>query len=148
MFRSHTVIINDNEKDKFDQSIVMHELGAPWSWMFEFVEHNKPANKSYNFIEIGEIDEQKDEPHATPVGDDNREIDDTAAGVAHANNSFERDNNQVDVDVPVMPGVGGPIQKRIASDFINYLRGRSIDENGMIFPRHFKEADCPKMGGN
>lgn len=125
----------------------MHELGPPWSWMFEFVEHNSPAIKSYNFTE-SDNGGQQCVPYVTPVDVGIHEDDDMPPDLARAEVLIERNTGQVDVDVSIMPGIGKPIQQEIVHDFLNYLRCRSIDENGMIFPRHFKEADCPKMSEN
>lgn len=142
MFKKNAANHDGDEQDKIDPSDVMHELGAPWSWMFEFVEHNS-AKKSYNFIEIGEI-ELPSVPNGTMVDADFR-VQDVDTDLAHAGSLIDRDAIQVDADVPAMPGIGKPIKPGDVHDFLNFLRYRSIDENGMVFPRHFKEADCPKM---
>lgn len=115
--------------------------------MFDFVEHNAPADKSYSFIEIGEVAQQP-VPYTTPIGDTARENEDLVSDLPRADSLIERDISQVDVVVPIMSGIGEPIQQEVVRDFLNYLRFRSIDENGMIFPRHFKESDCPKMCEN
>lgn len=148
MFRTNAANSDGgDDEDKIDQSIVMHDLGAPWSWMLEFVEHNSPAIKSYNFVEIGDGGDQF-APYATPVDTGVHADDEVISDVSKVDNLIERNTNQVDVGVPIMPGIGKPIQQGVVHDFQNYLRGRAIDENGMIFPRHFKEADCPKMSEN
>lgn len=147
MFRANSTNSDGDESDKRDQSIVMHELGAPWSWMLDFVEHNAPTTKSYSFIEIGDVAQQP-VPYTTPIGVTAREDEDVVSDLPRAESLIERDISQVDVVVPIMSGIGKPIQQSVVHDFLNYLRCRSIDENGMIFPRHFKEADCPKMCEN
>lgn len=146
MFRTNAANSDDGDDDnrKIDQSVVMHGLGAPWSWMFDFVEHNSAADKSYNFIEIDEGGTMK-VPYGTPVNADIHGSENVGADSTRPECLIERSTSQVDVYVPIMPGIGKPIQQGIAHDFLNYLRCRSIDENGMIFPRHFKETDCPKM---
>lgn len=150
MFRSNAAN-SDDEKDIQDQLNVMHELGAPWSWMFEFVEHNAPASKSYNFIEICGM-ETADVPYVSPIvldgpHNENAENAEIASDLPDTE-SIERKSSQVDANVPIMPGIGKSTSEAIAHEFLNYVRYRSIDENGMIFPRHFKEADCPKMSEN
>lgn len=147
MFRANSTNSDDGESDRRDQSVVLRELGAPWSWMFDFVEHNAPATKSYSFIEIGEVAQQP-VPYTTPIGDTAREVEDVDSDLPRVESLIERDISQVDVVVPIMSGIGKPIQQGIVHDFLKYLRCRAIDENGMIFPRHFKEADCPKMCEN
>lgn len=47
--------------------------------------------------------------------------------------------------VEVLPGIGKGISKRTQQNFLTYLKGRSQDERGMVFPRHFKERKCPNM---
>lgn len=47
--------------------------------------------------------------------------------------------------VDVLPGIGKAISTREQKDFLTYLKGRSQDERGMVFPRHFKERKCPNM---
>lgn len=143
MFKKNAANDDGDENDKIDLSAVMHELGAPWSWMFEFVEHNS-AKRSYNFIEIGGI-EPPSVPNATMV-DADFHAHDVDSDLAHEGSLIDRNASQVDADVPTMPGIGKPIKPGDVHDFLNFLRYRSIDENGMVFPRHFKEAECPKMG--
>lgn len=46
-------------------------------------------------------------------------------------------------DVPAMPGIGGPTSKKTIVDFVTYLTGRSRTERGLVFPRHFREEQCP-----
>lgn len=124
-----------NETKDENESKVVHELGAPWSWMLEFVEHNSPASKSYSFVELlpnADL-EASPGPLTTPVA---------SMGYVSIVTPAKP------VVVREMPGIGKAIQQETIDDFINYLRCRSIDENGMIFPRHFKEPGCPKINGN
>lgn len=44
-----------------------------------------------------------------------------------------------------LPGIGKTISKQTQKNFLTYLKGRSQNERGMIFPRHFKERKCPNM---
>lgn len=144
MFRNATNCDDNENANNIDQSIIMHELGAPWSWMYDFIEHNSPTIKSYSFIEIVD-DEEQSVPNVTPIETKVDKSVDVMSDLSRAKSLIERDANEFDVDVPIMPGIGQPIQQEVVNDFLNYLRYRAIDENGMIFPRHFKETLCPKM---
>lgn len=42
-------------------------------------------------------------------------------------------------------GIGKSISKETMQNFLTYAKIRSRDENGMVFPRFFKEAKCPNM---
>lgn len=45
--------------------------------------------------------------------------------------------------VPAMPGIGKQISRETIRNFLTYLEGRSRQENGMVFPRHWLEPKCP-----
>lgn len=46
-------------------------------------------------------------------------------------------------DVPAMRGIGPPVSKETIVNFVTYLTGRARTERGLVFPRHFREAECP-----
>lgn len=47
--------------------------------------------------------------------------------------------------IPPLPGIGKPIPEKIIKDFLTYLKFRSREDKGMVYPRHFKEDNCPSM---
>lgn len=44
-----------------------------------------------------------------------------------------------------LPGIGKIITEKTVQDFLTYLKVRSKEQNGMIFPRNFQEDKCPNM---
>lgn len=47
--------------------------------------------------------------------------------------------------VQPLPGIGKIITETRVQDFLTYLKVRSKEQNGMIFPRNFHEDKCPNM---
>lgn len=47
--------------------------------------------------------------------------------------------------VQPIPGIGKIIIEKRVQDFLTYLKVRSKEQNGMIFPRNFQEDKCPNM---
>lgn len=47
--------------------------------------------------------------------------------------------------VQPLPGIGKIITEKRVQDFLTYLKVRSKEQNGMIFPRNFHEDKCPNM---
>lgn len=47
--------------------------------------------------------------------------------------------------VPPMPGIGPAVSKETIRNVLTYLKGRSRNENGFVYPRHFLEAKCPNI---
>lgn len=118
----------DNEMASNDdmQKDIILEIGAPWNWIYQFVAHNSPQLKSYNFIEAEEI--KKEEEASVSSNVDEKTEEDAFLGV-----------------VPKMDGVGSTISKEVVTEFLDYLKSRSTKENGLIFPQMFQETDCPPM---
>lgn len=120
-----TVTSDTSDDDEFEvklsleEKAIITEIGAPWSWMHYFATQTSDT-KSYNFLEKP-IDSDVD---ASKITTNQREF-------ACA--------------IPPIPGIGGLISITTAHQFINHLKIRSKDENGMVFPRHFNERNCPQM---
>lgn len=47
--------------------------------------------------------------------------------------------------VPPMPGIGPAVTKETIQNVLTYLKGRSRNDNGLVYPRHFHEAKCPNI---
>lgn len=154
-----------NQVDTDDETMetkldIVSELGAPWSWMYQFAVLSDFSNKSFNFIENASLNAKTITPissfamdHKSSldsthkcIGNDTSEIENLPEG-----NSFESaqenvdDNNTFNYDLPSMPGIGSAIPAENMHTFLYYIKQRAITENGMVFPRHFKEENCPKM---
>lgn len=118
--------ILDHDDITRENCCIMNEIGAPWSWMNQFVMQNIP-NKSYNFIERQNGDA------------------DSADGAIGAENAVLNEQCEFECNIEPIPGCGGLISVDTTQRFLTHIRYRSKDENGMVFPRHFAEANCPGM---
>lgn len=47
--------------------------------------------------------------------------------------------------VPPMPGIGPAVSKETIRNVVTYLKGRSRNENGLVYPRHLLEGKCPNI---
>lgn len=47
--------------------------------------------------------------------------------------------------VPALPGIGPAVTKETIRNVITYLKGRSRNEHGWVYPRHFREPKCPNV---
>lgn len=47
--------------------------------------------------------------------------------------------------VPPMPGIGPSVSKETIRNVLTFLKSRSRNENGLVYPRHFLEAKCPNI---
>lgn len=148
------------------QSEIVQKVGAPWSWMYQFAEHNLSSSKSYNFIEDDSFTEFSVQVHSPMTPTAENELNSKVSSNAFIQMPFDDDlkeqtiqientdgsksmaNTSVSYAIPAMPGIGMAIPEDVVHAFLNYMKYRSIDENGMIYPRHFNEEKCPKMTGN
>lgn len=106
----------DNTKWKFE---IIRRIGAPWSWIYQFVDHCSPLAKSYNFIECQhklnnkEYDEYFDISKLT-------ELDMSAAG-------------------PI-------ISTEITGTFLNFAKIKALENDGIISLKQIKQyKNCPPM---
>ncbi|XP_053669574.1 uncharacterized protein LOC128719956 [Anopheles marshallii] len=44
-----------------------------------------------------------------------------------------------------IPGIGSPMKESVRDAFLAYLAQRSIDQQGLIYPRNFRETRCPRI---
>lgn len=133
-----------SEEISKEQNSVLREIGAPWSWMHQFALQNS-VSKSYNFVE------KTDEELANNENVDADEPNEEDSIIVHGKSTgFKAKENICDFSCVVepMPGIGGHISSETTQQFLAYLKHRSKDENGMVFPRHFKEKNCPNMVDN
>lgn len=141
--KSYTNDLLDDKINAIERNIIT-EIGAPWSWMHQFAIQNT-ALRSYNFLEkpidknTGPFDDNND--NAELDTDNYEDENGTMIGVKTTNN-IECDFNCI---AEPIPGIGGLISIQTTQQCLNYLKYRSKDENGMVFPRHFKEEMCPNM---
>lgn len=212
-------LIDDNKKFVFQ---LLHEIGAPWSWMYQFVIHNNPI-RSYNFIEESLSEKHIDSSSSSAFNTqsqendfrdfyeqfenylqnkqivlkdissiisliENKEIESENDNDAEhlktlrftleqardnkvaiesfpdlkqyifrnvqnhmKSNPTNIDNNSTESDAKYafslrsMAGIGKPVSNDVMHCFVDYLKKRAVNENGMIYPRHFNEPDCPQM---
>lgn len=128
-----------SEEISKEQNSVLREIGAPWSWMHQFALQNS-ISKSYNFVEKTELSNNEKVNAEEPNEEHSMSVHGKSTG-------FKAKENICDFSCVVepIPGIGGSISSATTQPFLAYLKHRSKDENGMVFPRHFKEEDCPNM---
>ncbi|XP_040152040.1 uncharacterized protein LOC120893904 [Anopheles arabiensis] len=44
-----------------------------------------------------------------------------------------------------IPGIGTPLDETVRDAFLTYLAQRAVDQQGLIYPRNFHEALCPRI---
>uniref|UniRef100_A0A182X2L6 RIIa domain-containing protein n=1 Tax=Anopheles quadriannulatus TaxID=34691 RepID=A0A182X2L6_ANOQN len=44
-----------------------------------------------------------------------------------------------------IPGIGTPLDETVRDAFLTYLAQRAVDQQGLIYPRNFQEALCPRI---
>lgn len=64
---------------------------------------------------------------------------------ANSDNHSDKTLEKVTFSIRPMAGVGKPVPHDVMHCFIDYFRHRSINENGVVYPRLFSEPDCPQM---
>ncbi|XP_055628342.1 uncharacterized protein LOC129769861 [Toxorhynchites rutilus septentrionalis] len=47
--------------------------------------------------------------------------------------------------IPRLPGIGPPLAEEIIETFLAYLAKRAVHQQGLIYPRNFREPPCPKI---
>ncbi|XP_058459053.1 uncharacterized protein LOC131435322 [Malaya genurostris] len=47
--------------------------------------------------------------------------------------------------IDAIPGIGEPLREDIIEAFLQYLAKRAIHQQGLIYPRNFRESPCPKI---
>ncbi|XP_062706287.1 uncharacterized protein LOC109400219 [Aedes albopictus] len=47
--------------------------------------------------------------------------------------------------LPMLPGIGAPLDEDTIEAFIAYLTKRAVHQHGMVYPRNFREPPCPKL---
>lgn len=118
------------DSDMFDDEIadehngILSAIGPPWSWMHQFAVQSSPA-KSYNFVEKQMIE-------------DSDELND-------GEDTLNKSQCYYSCVIEPIPGIGGLISVDTTQQFLSFLKYRSKDENGLVFPRHFHEDNCPNM---
>lgn len=98
---------------------IIRRIGAPWNWIYQFVDHCSPLAKSYNFYECQhklynkEYDEDFDVSTLT-------EVDISAAG-------------------PI-------VSTEVTRTFLNYAKNKAMENDGIISLKQIKQyEDCPPM---
>lgn len=98
---------------------IIRRIGAPWNWIYQFVDHCSPLARSYNFYECQHklYNEEYDE---------------------HFNVS-----NMTELD---MSAAGPIISTEITDTFLNYAKVKALENDGIISLKQIKQyEDCPQM---
>lgn len=111
---------DDLKKDKTKWKYeIIRRIGAPWSWVYQFVDHFSPLAKSYNFYEC------QHELH-------NKEYDE-----------YFDVSQMAELDV----SAAGPIiSTEIVDTFLNYANMYALENDGLISVKQIKQQEnCPPM---
>lgn len=98
---------------------IIRRIGAPWSWIYQFVNQCRPSCESYNFYEC-----------------------------AHKINNTEALEDFMDVNVSSMNmtgGVGPSIPSEISNTFLNFMKTKAIQNEGIVSSDFFSKENCPRM---
>ncbi|XP_031624239.1 ropporin-1-like [Contarinia nasturtii] len=96
---------------------IIRKIGAPWNWIYQFVNHYRPNSQSYNFYECQHTLENRFRENLTPP------IWKSSC----------------------MPGIGSTVALDVRDAFLSYVNSKAIENNGMINPTNFKDEQCPPM---
>lgn len=106
----------DDAKWKYE---IIRRIGAPWSWIYQFVDHCSPISRSYNFYEC---------QHKLY----NKEYDE----------NFDV-SNFIELD---LSGAGPILSTDIIDAFLNYAKSKALENDGIISLKQIKEHEnCPPM---
>lgn len=97
---------------------IIREIGAPWNWINQFISLRFPHLKSYNFRECHHLD---------------------------SNDSQLIETESFTCKIPEFKGIGKTVEPEIIEKFLDYMKMRSIDTNGLIHPNYFKDRNSPSM---
>lgn len=115
----------ENDDDKKVKEIdakwkyeIIRRIGAPWNWIYQFVDHYLPHSRSYNFHEC---------QHKLFASEslENLELPNFTA--------FD------------MSGAGPAIPKEVTNEFLNFIKLMAHENDGMVSPKYFWEENCPRM---
>lgn len=98
---------------------IIRRIGAPWNWIYQFVDHHAPGTKSYNFYEcehklesIGHLEEM-DEP----------------LPFTHLNLTWTK----------------SAIPAEVTNEFLNFANAKAIENDGLFSPNLFTDEKCPRF---
>lgn len=97
---------------------IIRRIGAPWNWIYQFVDHYLPHSRSYNFHEC------QHKLFATE---------------SLANLKLP---NFTAID---MSGAGPAIPTEVANEFLSFIKLNAHENDGMMSPKYFWEENCPRM---
>lgn len=97
---------------------IIRRIGAPWNWIYQFVDHFLPNLRSYNFYEC---------QHKV----ENAEIAEKL--------------NAMNLKLPEIPMIGPKIPVEVTNAFINHVEKIAIENDGLVSPKYFTEENCPRM---
>lgn len=113
---------NGKDDEDFDTTFnlelhqkLIREIGAPWNWIHQFVDHNSSHSKSYNFCECISSD--------------------SVQQISALTEPF-------DTFIPKISGIGASIPDKNIQTFLNHLKTQ-VNDDGLIFPKYFKDSQCP-----
>lgn len=97
---------------------IIRKIGAPWNWIYQFVDQCRPNSQSYNFIECQ---------------------------CKRENMEFIPNVQSFNFKSASIPGIGTSVSPIVTDTFLNYVESKAMGNNGMIIPEYFKDEKCPSM---
>lgn len=97
---------------------IIRRIGAPWSWIYQFVDHCSPYLRSYNFYEC---------QHQLYTTESLENLKAPSLPAAH------------------ISGIGPTIPSAVINEFVKFLNGKALENDGMISPNVFRDGTCPRM---
>lgn len=117
----NTVINDDGAMKEINAKwkyAIIRRIGAPWNWIYQFVDHYLPFWRSYNFYECH---------HKLFASESlkNLEI-----------------SNLPELDIV---GAGTVIPPEITDEFLDFIKIKARENDGMISPEFFTDEKCPRI---
>lgn len=97
---------------------IINQIGAPWKWIHQFVDHNSPHLQSYNFSEC---------PFKLKF-----------------KNRIE-DIRMITIREQYVPGIPSAVPVEIRAAFLSYVVSKAIENDGMVSMKCLKSHQCPRM---
>lgn len=97
---------------------IIRQIGAPWTWIYQFVDHHLPYSRSYNFYEC-----------------------------QHKLASAESLEHLILPNYTVfdMTAAGPTIPNEITNEFLKFIKMNAHKNDGMVSPKYFRDENCPRM---
>lgn len=98
---------------------IIRRIGAPWNWIYQFVNHYQPCSFSYNFYECQHKLEK---------------------------NELLESTEMPAIETKRIAGVNStPIPIDVRNTFMDYIQLKATENDGMVFSKMFEDQNCPPL---